>query len=184
MKRHAPRDSTKGLKSRALSIAVDPVTRAKLEIAARLKNQSVADYVVASAVQRLEADEVVAALQLESGEPLTIHELGKRISSKTASRQFVRMAFAMPSLLSINELVLYRVILETAELWYRDPHKHPPLMHDLSEPKIPVFNYELLEQQWPALKALAKDKEKDGRYHMGAFLQHYFPNSVQVKKES
>jgi hypothetical protein len=179
MKRHAARSADNGLKTRAMSIAVDPVTRAKFEIAARLHNQSVGDYVASAANKHLEREEnEVGTLTHIDGSALTIGQLATYIASETPARQFVRMAFAARELLlSINELILLKVIMDTKELWLRDPFKHPPINSDFSEPSEPVFDYEALEKLWPQLLSESKAKRTDHRYQMGAFQARYFPKS-------
>jgi len=160
---YAPRDVTKGVKTQAVRIALDPVTRTKFEIAARRSNVSLAHYVTKAAQDRLEAEDRddPAPMFMPNGERLTMHRLACCITADTESRQFMRMAFMAPHLMRVMERIRYARILQTKEFWLRDPRKYPPLEQDFSEPKRPVVNYALLEEKWAELLQSESDKDSE-----------------------
>jgi hypothetical protein len=155
----------KQILKKSVSIALDPVTRLKFDIAARRSNTNFSNYVVIATQRRVEQDEAkLAPLTLPSGEALSSHALACHICIGSESQQFMRMAFIARSLLRFAEKRRFVRIIKTKEFWLRDPRKYPPLLDDLSEPKRAVFNYALLEERWASL--LRAEKEHDAEIEL------------------
>lgn len=167
--KYAPRNASRGRKTKAVNIALDPLTRMTLDIAARLSKKSLARYVVDAAMQQVNSDNQRFNQRMtEDGWQTVaadnaIQATAEKILGKSDAHTFMRMAHMAGGLLNDREVKLLQRIYNAKEFWLSDPKKSLSILPDGSEPKKPVVNWQVLEERWDSLIQSHEPELVEGR---------------------
>lgn len=133
-----------------ISARLDPVTRYKLDLAARSQRRSLSD-VITWAIDQMA---MTSGIPGQMANAWNLNELARQSWSPNEIERIIQLGIYCPDILDFSEANIWRVIRATPELWNRKIERDDNLTAS-------YFNWERLERQLAEVEAVIRDKAQE-----------------------
>lgn len=143
-------------RSETVTVRLDPQLRYLAELAARQHRRTLSSYIEFAVRLAVGQETLGSPADAPSTAPPTLGQIGPELWDVDEPDRFAKLAFRFPHLLTYDEQVLWKAVLERDTLWAPDGE-----VHEKKNPKPrrrEDFNFQEFRQAWPTIRKEAFDQ--------------------------